>query len=354
MKKIKRILIIIFTIFIVTTTLSNNSNTVTVNTTATTVEQPIRVSVFLFDFTDDFISLIGKDLEEIQKQNPDKVQYTFYDGKTNQAIQTASIDKVLNEGSADLILLNIVDVGASKGIINKIKQSNLPVIFFQREPTTLLPIQSYNKAIYIGTDSKITGIIQGKMLVDLWNSSKKYIDRNKDNVMQYFLLQGEATNKDAIERTKYSISTIEAAGIETEQIAFENANWLEDLAYTVTKKTFTKYNKQIEVINSNDDTMAIGAVKALQEFEYNTGNKLRTIPIIGVDVTPTAKEYIEKGYMLGSVYQSSKAYADALYLCGINLVTGKSSIEGTNYKFDDSLVAIRITQIDYLYNNIFK
>jgi methyl-galactoside transport system substrate-binding protein len=84
------------------------------------------------------------------------------------------------------------------------------------------------------------------------------------------------------------------------------------LAYNATKELLLEYGDQIEVIIANDDTMAIGAIKALQEEGYNMGNSLNTIPVVGVDVTPTAKELIEKGYMLGSVFQDSKAYAEAL------------------------------------------
>ncbi|MDM8131856.1 hypothetical protein QUW38_13520, partial [Clostridium butyricum] len=48
-----------------------------------------------------------------------------------------------------LILLNIVDRAYSKTVIDKIKANNVPVILFNREPLTSVPIQSYGRAIYI-------------------------------------------------------------------------------------------------------------------------------------------------------------------------------------------------------------
>jgi len=350
MKRLKKLLIIIIAIFMIIVTLTDCSKKAV--STITPLEKPVKVAVFLLDFTDDFISLIRQNLEDIQKENQGKVEYTFYDGKSDQAIQTESIDKVLKEG-IDLILLNIVNRGDAQTVINKIKQTNTPVILFNREPVTPVPIQSYNKALYIGTDPKQAGILQGKMLVDAWNTSREYIDQNKDKIMQYVILEGESDNTEAIERTKYSVSTINDAGIKTQQIALKICDWREDLAYNATKLLFEKYEKQIEVIIANDDTMAIGAIKALQEYGYNKGDKLKTIPVVGVDVTPEAKELIEKGYMLGSVYQSPRAYAEALYACGMNLVALKSPIEGTDYKLDDTRVAIRIPQTDYLYKNMF-
>jgi len=350
MKILKRILTIFIVAFTIIVTLTDCSKKAVI--TVTTPGKPIKVAVFLFDFTDDFISLIGKNLEDIQKENPSKVQYTFYDGKSNQTIQNEEIDKALEEGT-DLILLNIVNREDSQAVINRIKETNTPVILFNREPLTPKPLQSYDKALYIGTDAKQAGILQGKMLIDAWNTSKKYIDKNNDGIMQYIMLEGEINSKEAVERTKYSILTIEDADINTLQLALRVCNWLEDLAYNAIKSLFLKYGNQIEVIIANDDTMAIGAIKALQEYGYNKGDRSKTIPVVGVDVTPDAKELIEKGYMLGSVYQDPRAYAEALYACGMNLVDGKNPVDGTKYKRDDTGVAIRLPQTDYLYNNIF-
>ena len=130
-------------------------------------------------------------------------------------------------------------------------------------------------------------------------------------------------------------------------------NWRDDLAYDAIRSLFLRYGKQIEVIIANNDAMAIGALRALQEYGYNNGDKLKTIPIVGVDVTPQAKELIEKGFILGSVYQDPRAYAEALYSCGMNLIDNKSPIYGTKYQLDDTRVSIRIPLSDYFYRNMF-
>lgn len=350
MKILKRILLIITIIFFMGTILTDHIKKSV--STASAEIRPAKVSVFLLDFTDDFISEIRQNLEDVQKENQGKVEYTFYDGKSNQAIQNEELDKALREGT-DLILLNIVDRAYAKEVLDRIKEYNIPVILFNREPLTPVPIQSYSRALYIGTDAAHGGELQGEMLIDVWNSSKVYIDKNGDNIMQYFMLEGESDNTEAILRTKYSVSTIEKAGIKTQQVASKICNWLEALAYNATKSAFEKYQDQIEVIIANDDTMAIGAVKALQEYGYNKGDKSKSIPVVGVDVIPEAKELIEKGYMLGSVYQDPRAYADAMYICGMNMIEGKNPIADTKYTLDDTRVAIRLPHKGTFYKNIF-
>lgn len=348
----KRILFTFISVFLAIISLINCNNRFLIQSSAQ--EKTIKADVFLLDFTDDLISAIGKNLKDIEKENPGKVKYTVYDGKSNQDVQNEQIDKVLSEGT-DLILLNIVNREDSQEVINKIKLANIPVILFNREPLTPKPLQSYNKAFYIGTDSKEIGNLQGKMLIDVWNTTRKYVDKNNDEIMQYVMLEGEINNKDAIERTQYSVSTIQEAGIKTELLDLKVCNWLEDLAYEAIKTSFLKYGNKIEVIIANDDTMAIGAIKALQEYGYNKSDSdiSKIIPVVGVDVTPEAKELIEKGQMLGSVYQDAREYANALYICGMNLVHEKSPIDGTKYKIGDTGVVIYFPIGKYLYKNVF-
>lgn len=88
--------------------------------------------------------------------------------------------------------------------------------------------------------------------------------------------------------------------------------------------------------------MALGAIKALQSHGYNTGDKEKTIAVVGVEGLPETQKLIEKGMMLGTIFQDSSFLAEALYNVGMNLVRGQNPLEGTSYKFDETGVAIRI------------
>ena len=348
MKILKKILVIYMVTAMMIITLADCSKKVI--STSSEPEKTVKVAVLLIDFTDKYISLVRKNLEDIQKENEGKVEFTFYDGKSDQAIQNEDIDKVLKEGT-DVILLNLISYRnkeAVQTVINKIKETNTPVILFNREPLTTDAIKSYGKALYIGTNAKEAGMIQGKMLVDAWNANKEAIDKNKDNIMQYIMLEGERGNIEAIERTKYSVLTIQQAGIKTAELVLKFADWNTELAREATEAALLQYGDKIEVIIANDDSMAIGAIQALQAHGYNNGDKTKTITVVGVDAIPEVRDLISKGIMLGSVVQDPRALSEALYTVGINLAAGKSPIEGTKYKFDDTGVAIRIPHREYI------
>ena len=268
MEALRRVLKIIITSIIILVILVCNSKKVISVSKDFPTRRSIKVAVLAKDLvTDDYLRTICKEFEDIGRKNQGKVEFTCYDSKSNLAIQNEIIDKVLKEG-VDLILLDTADTRYLQETINKIKIYNIPVIIFNREPLTMEAIKSYPKAIYIGTDSKQSGIMQGKMLIDQWNTNKELIDRNRDNTMQYIMLQGERYNMVPIERTKYSVLTIKQAGIQTEELALIVSQWDYELAKSEVKSLLLKYGNKIEVIISNDDTMAIGAIQALQEFGF--------------------------------------------------------------------------------------
>lgn len=346
LKKIVSMIVIVVMMIIL---LTGDKKATFVNNNFTS-RKPLKVDVLLINFTDDYISLVRKNLEDIQKENSEKVEFTFYDGKSNQVIQNEQINKILTEGT-DLILLHLInnrDNVTVKTVIDQIKKTNTPVILFNREPITIDAIKSYQKALYIGLDAQNDGIMQGQILVDLWNTDRDFMDKNRDGVMQYVMLSGERDNIVASDRTKYSLLTLEQAEIKTNELAAVFAYWTRELAQNVMQSLFLRYGGSIEVVIANDDSMALGAIKALQSYGYNLGDKEKTIVVVGVEGLPEAQELIKKGMMAGTIFQDPKALAEALYTVGINLVQNENPLEGTPYKFDKTGASIRIpNQIIY-------
>uniref|UniRef100_UPI0034A39283 substrate-binding domain-containing protein n=2 Tax=Clostridiaceae TaxID=31979 RepID=UPI0034A39283 len=166
---------------------------------------PVKVGVFLYKFDDTYISTVRQSLQEIQKQNEGKVEFEFIDGKGDQSIQNDTIDTILQK-DIDLLMVNLVDIGAAPTVLNKIKDAGKPVVFFNREPAADV-VKSYDKAMFVGTNAQEAGVLQGKILADQWKANPA-LDKNGDGVMQYVMLKGEPDNAEAVARTKFSVSTI--------------------------------------------------------------------------------------------------------------------------------------------------
>ena len=347
MKKVKKLLTMAMATVMVTASLVGcGGNSGGSNGGDTSKGDKVKVGVCLYKFDDTYISTVRQSLEKIQSENPDKVEFTFYDGKGDQATQNDSIDTLLQK-DVDLLLVNLVDTGAAPTVIDKIKTAEKPVVLFNREPSAD-SIKAYDKAIFVGTNAKEAGVMQGEILSKVWEKDKTAIDKNGDGVLQYVMLKGEPDNPEAVARTQYSVSTLNDKGVKTEELALQVCNWDQALAQNATEAWFSKFGDKIEAVIANNDGMAQGAIAALQAQGYNNGDAAKTIPVVGVDATAAAQDLIGKGFMLGSVLQDAEGMAKALYETGMNLAGGKSAVEGTSYKFDDTGIAVRIQYQEYV------
>jgi methyl-galactoside transport system substrate-binding protein len=346
MKKVKKLLVMAMATIMVTASLVGCGSKATNGDggDASTGDK-IQVGVLLYKFDDTYISTVRQSLEKIQSENSDAVEFTFYDGKGDQATQNDSIDTLLQK-DVDLLLVNLVDTGAAPTVIDKIKAADIPVVLFNREPSTDA-IKEYDKAIFVGTNAQEAGVMQGKILTDFWNKDSKAVDKNGDGVLQYVMLKGEPDNPEAVARTEYSVSTLNDNGIKTEELALQVCNWQNDLAQNATEAWLSRFGDGIEAVIANNDGMAQGAIAALQAQGYNNGDAAKTIPVVGVDATSAAQDLIGKGFMLGSVLQDADGMAKALYETGMNLAASKDAIDGTSYEFDDTGVAVRIPYQEY-------
>lgn len=350
MKTLKKMISIIISLLIIIGSLGSlNIKIRNIVSTSTENRSVIRIGVLLNNFYNPYNLLIKKSLEDIEKENLNKVHFTFFDGSGNFAVENSIINEMI-EDDYDLIVAAIVDkksIQSMDEFVYKASQKNVPIIFVNTTPTNLNPIKGYSKSIIINTDSVQAAILQGKMIAGAWNADKQSIDKNGDNILQYIMIEGEPESFAAKSRTEYSILTLNNAGIQTQELATTTANWNPDIAESAISQLFLKYNGKVEAIISNNDAMALGAIKALQNYGYNKGDKSKTIPVYGIGGIPEAQDLIKKGFMAGTVLQNPRLLADAIYTIGMNLVSGKAPIEGTNYKVDKTGVIVLIPFEEY-------
>lgn len=313
-------------------------------------QSSVKVAVFLNDFNDPFISNVKKNLENIQKENGNKIQFTFYDAKSNQVSQNEHINQALN-GNFDFFVVNLVSSKVSdiESTFKKIFQANIPLILHLAPNTEIINfIRPYGNSVIIGSDEDQAGTLQGKILADEWNAHKEVIDKNKDNIMQYVMLRGPVDSLSTVLRIRNSIGAINDAGIKTQEIFSATCNWNQECARTTMDLAFLNLYNKIEVIIANNDAMAIGAIEALQKYGFNKGDKSKYIPVVGVDALPEAQELVKQDAMAGTVMQNPSALADAIYAVGMNMASGANPLSGTNYKFDETGITIKLPYSEYI------
>lgn len=350
MRILKKLLIFIITLVMTLSSMVGSSKNNVWASSNFSSGTPVKIAVFSDNSNAMYISLLKQNLELIEKENENKVKFTFFDAKDNQTVQNESIEKAL-EQDFDLFIVSIIthDLNDVESILNKIKAKNIPLILNPDPAQDIVDfIRPYTRFVVIGADFEQSGTMEGKILVNEWNSNKESIDKNHDNILQYVMLKGRVGSPLTSLRTKYSILALNDAGIKTKELGASYCEWLQDCAESSIESLFLKYGNKIEAIISNNDAMAVGAVEALQKYGYNKGDKATTIPVVGIDGMPAAKELIQKGFMAGTVVVEPHDLAEALYAIGMNLAFGKSPLENTNYKFDDTGFTVHLTYKEYI------
>jgi methyl-galactoside transport system substrate-binding protein len=325
----------------------------------------LNIGVFYYTYADTYIASVRTALDK--KLDDMGVKYQDYDGNNNQTTQNEQIDTAIQTG-ANLLIVNIVTSGsndASTQIIDKAKAADVPVIFFNRavedeksEEGTILG--SYEKCAFVGTDAPEAGHMQGEMIGDYVVENFDTVDLNGDGKISYAMFMGQLGNAEAIYRTQFAVEDankkLEEAGKPALEF-FDPANtdkyqvdqdgaWSATAANNYMTTNLSQYNEgnnnMIELIICNNDGMAEGAVAALNDKGYNTGDPAKTIPVFGVDATDAAKKLIADGKMVGTIKQDAEGMAACIAQLTQNTADGKELVDGVEKDMISEKVANKI------------
>ena len=308
-------------------------------------EQPAKtektkpsVGVLLYREDDVYISMVSGALRTGLN---DQVRVEILAAKSDHITQTEQLDELLNK-KINVLVVNLVDTQAAAVFLDKAKKAGIPIIFFNREPD-LSVLQSYaGKTCFVGTNTEDAGRMQGDIIKKLWDAHPEF-DRNKDGKFQYIMLQANPDNPEAVARTEYSVRQAVEKGLPMAQLGLSYmCDWDENLARQAMLMAIAEHGAKIELVIANNDSMALGAVAALAENGYNTGDKSKFIPVVGVDAIPKAVDAIRQGAMSATVKQDAESMGKAVAAITLNAVNGKPLLEGTPYTWDDSGIAVRI------------
>lgn len=303
---------------------------------STAAQAATRIGVTIYKYDDNFMALMRQEIEKEAKQLND-VELLMNDSQNAQSIQNDQVDVLLSKG-VKALAINLVDPGSPKTIIDKAKADDVPIVFFNKDPGAKA-ISSYDNAYYVGTDPKESGLIQGELIAKHWKANPAY-DLNKDGKIQYVLLKGEPGHPDAEARTKYVIEELTTKGIETEQLFIDTGMWDAAMAKDKTDAWLSSSKaNEIEMIISNNDGMAMGALEAVKAH----GKKL---PIFGVDALPEVLQLIQKGEITGTVLNDGVNQGKAVVQLATNLAEGKAATEGTKWEIKDRVVRIPYVGVD--------
>lgn len=324
------------------------------------------VHVFYYTYSDTYISTVRAALD--QRLKDAGISYQDYDSNNSQTTQTEQVQTAITKG-AKVLVVNIVTTGsddAASGIVSLARNAGIPVLFFNREVSDEI-VNSYDRCVFVGTDAREAGYLQGDMIGDYLVQNYSSVDLNGDGRISYVMFMGEKGNNEAIYRTRYSVENANKKLTEANHPPLEfydrsngdkflldkDGKWSAQSSNEYMTTALTSYNtankNMIELVICNNDNMAEGAISALQTAGFNRGNGGATIPVFGVDATDAAKSLIRDGKMAGTILQDGGAMATCLEAVIRNAMNGESLLENIgDYTVDETVAKVRIPYGIYL------
>lgn len=306
------------------------------------------ISLYIYDFKDVFIRSVREDITRVLSQRG--YEYDIHDAQLSQITQNEQIIEDMDNKNSDVFIVNLVDRLSTSALIEKANKYNYPIIFFNREPLA----EDMNKGrvenknlFYVGTDPVYEGVTQAQMVMELFGGPEaldpKY-DKNGDGVIQVLLVKGEISHQDTEKRTQGVIDEFKRVGYKINIVDSVYCNWSRNLAKQTMPDIMRDFGKDIEVVISNNDDMALGVIEYLQEeysktrthpesslkeessYPYNNSepnnsepetegpdeNFTMPFPIVGVDGIAEGLKSIQDGYLYGTVKNNGKKQAETI------------------------------------------
>jgi len=269
---------------------------------------------------------------EVYKDAEGKAQVDIWSGDDSQQTENQKIDSLIRK-KVKALVINLVEPAEAGIIIEKAKKANIPVIFFNVQPSSE-DLQKWDKAYYVGAKAEQSGSMQGQILVKYFKSHPP-----KDGVIDYVMLKGPAEHQDARLRTQYSIKGIDDAGLKASKLADDIAQWDRTKGQEKMAGFLASQGDRIDCVIANNDNMALGAIDALKTKGYFQNGKYMLV--VGVDATNPALKALKDGSLLGTVLNDYTNQGKAIFNLAYALAQGKN--------IDQSNVGYPITDGKYIW-----
>ncbi len=258
MKNIKLLLTLIFIFFCMVTQFKN---------TCFALEAKVRYVVGFSQatITEPWRLLFNKELRTEADKYPE-IELIVRDGLDDAQKQISDVEEFISR-KVDVILISPKVADALTPVVNKAIDQGIPVIVLDRD----LANKRYTQ--FIGGDNKLIGRTAGEYAVKRLGGKGKA----KGDVVEIW--GGMASTPAQDRHSGFMEATSQEPGIKS-LIPPIDADWKQDIAYSIMADTLDKFDK-IDLVYAHNDPMAYGAFLAAKDM-----GREEEIMFLGIDAIP--------------------------------------------------------------------
>jgi inositol transport system substrate-binding protein len=221
------------------------------------------------------------------------------DGEAKAEKQVSQVENFIAQ-KVDAIILNPIAYDGCAPAVDAANKAGIPIV------TLITRVANQDKAnSFVGSDHKDSGIIEAEMVAKDMGG--------KGNIV---VIEGVMGIDAQIQRME-GYKEVLAKYPDIKIVAQQAANWQRSEAFAITEN-WIKSGKKFDVVLSQNDNMALGALRAVEQ-----ANLVSKIKVFGIDGDKDALEAVKAGRLAGTVFQDAKRQAERAVECAIKLTKGE-------------------------------
>ncbi|MDD2534742.1 MAG: sugar ABC transporter substrate-binding protein [Eubacteriales bacterium] len=269
-------------------------------TTAAAATETVKIGYAMSNFDDKWLTYMREAAEA--KAAELGVEFTMVDAKDDAATQLGQIENFVAQG-VDAIVVVPVNTDATEAITKAAFDAKIPLIAVNRNFKS-----SEDYTTYVGSNSIDAGVFQ-----------MEYIGEKLGGKGNIVIMRGADGHEAAAMRTQGNLDVIAAKYPDIKVLENDTSSWDRAKGMAMAENWLQKYGEEINAFVCNNDEMAIGAVKAIENAGL-TGKIL----VAGVDCTPDALVELKKGTLSFTVFQDPKGQGAGGVQAAYDIATGKT------------------------------
>lgn len=230
----------------------------------------------------------------------------YANAQQDPAKQQSQAESAITKG-VKVMVLDAVDVASAGSIVQRAKQSNIPVISYGRL------VANADLDYYVSIDPYKVGQQQAQALLDALRAAGK-------TTPSIVMINGSPTDSNAGPYKQGAHSVFDPAGVKVVR-EYDTPDWSPDQAQREMEQAITAVGADgFDGVYVANDGMASGVIAAMKGSQIDSAER----PVTGQDAEAAAIQRILVGEQLMTIYQPIKQIADTSAQLAVALATGQT------------------------------
>lgn len=254
----------------------------------------ITIGVLTSTFSDKWLSYLHDAMQK--KADELGVELIMTDGRDDVGTQLANLENLIAR-NVDAIVACMVDVSAATPFVQRCKEAGIPLIGVNR------PFEGCD--VYVGGDSLQSGVVQMEEVARMMNYKGRI-----------GILMGMLGHEAQIKRTEGNEMVV-AKYPDMKIVIKDTGSWDRAKGMEI-MENWIQSGIELDAVVSNNDEMAIGAIRALE-----AAGKLDKVIVAGIDATPDALKFVKEGSLKVTVFQNPFKQGGGAIEAAVKVVKGE-------------------------------